>query len=143
MKTIAVITPILLCLTHSALAEKTGTLEEFSTVKFEKGSLVVVDRLDGEKVKALIGEAEECRTLQDGERVRVPLGRISFFQNGKQAVSFRPLEDQRGFLVRKTFDDRKTGGGLRAVQFRLTIGKDGSLVYGEADSMKENSPKVY
>jgi len=140
MKTIAVIPSILLGLAHASLAgnglaERSGTLEEFSTVRFEKGSLLVEDRRDGAGYMASIGDNESSE-LEDGARVRLPLGRLSFFHAGKQAVSFRPLEGQRGFLVRKTFDDR-------AVQFRLLIGEDGSLTYGPAQVMKEKAPKVF
>ena len=142
MKTIAVVPPILLCLAHAAfagngLAERSGSLEEFSAVRFEKGSLVVEDRRDGAGYMASIGDSNQPSELEDGARVRLPLGRLSFFQAGRQAVSFRPLEGgQRGFLVRKSSDGR-------AVQFRLLIGEDGSLVYGPAQEMKEKAPKVF
>ena len=149
MKTIALIVPLLLGPTHAALAgnglaEKTGTLEEFSSVRFERGSLMVEDRRDGAGYMASIGGSQQPSELEDGARVSLPLGRLSFFHAGRQAVSFRPLEGgQRGFLVRKTLDDGREGGALRAVQFRLLIGEDGSLTYGPAQEMKEKAPKVF
>lgn len=142
MKTILLLVPLLLGLSHAAfagntLAEKSGTLEEFSAVKFERGSLVVEDRLDGAGYTASIGDSQQPSELEDGARVKLPLGRLSFFQAGKQAVSFRPLDGgERGFLVRKS-------SGGRAVQFRLLISEDGSLVYGPAQEMKEKAPKIF
>jgi len=147
MKSIAVIPPVLLCLAHAAFAgntpagnspsRATGTLEEFSSIRYERGSLVVEDLRDGSGYTASIGEAGNPSELEDGARVSLPLGRLSFFQSGKQAVSFRPLDGgERGFLVRKS-------SGGRAVQFRLLIDEDGSLAYGPAQEMKEKAPKVF
>ena len=142
MKTITLIVPFLLGLSHAAFAgnaptEKSGTLEEFSAVRFERGSLVVEDRRDGSGYMASIGDSQQPSELEDGARVSLPLGRLSFFHAGRQAVSFRPLDGgQRGFLVRKSSEGR-------AVQFRLLIGEDGSLTYGPAEVMKEKAPKVF
>lgn len=134
---------LLMILPGVALAGKPGTLEEFSAVRFENGALVVVNKADGVEFTGRIGEASQEITLEPGERVELPEGQLSFFYVKEQAVSFVPLRQGRGFLVRKSYDRRATGGGLHAVEFQLVIAENGALSFGTAKRVKENGPTAY
>ena len=135
---------LLMFLPVVALAEKPGSLDEvFSSVRYENGALVVVTKPDGVEFTGRVGEASNEITLAPGERAELPEGQLSFFYVGERGVSFVPLRQGRGFLVRKMYDDRKTGGGLHAVEFELVIAVDGTLKFGLAKPVKENGPQAY
>lgn len=127
-----------------ALAEKPGTLHEwFSMVRHENGVLVVETKANGPELAGRIGEASENLVLAPGERAKLPEGELSFFHVERETVSFVPLRQGRGFMVRKIYDDRPKGGGWRAVEFELVIAENGALRFGTARSVTENGPKVY
>ena len=135
---------LLMILPCVALAEKPGTLDEvFSAVRFENGSLVVVNKKDGVEFTGRIGGASDEMKLAPGDRAELPEGQLSFFYVGEQGVSFVPLRQGRGFLVRKMYDDRAKGGGLRAIEFELVIADNGTLAFGTAKPVKENGPTAY
>ena len=135
---------LLMFLPVVALAEKPGSLDEvFSSVRYENGALVVVTKPDGAEFTGRVGEASDEITLAPGERAELPEGQLSFFYVGERGVSFVPLRQGRGFLVRKMYDERAKGGGLRAVEFELVVAEDGTLKFGLAKPVKENGPQAY
>ena len=135
---------LMLSLPAVALAGKPGPLAEvFSSVRYENGALVVVNKPDGVEFTGRVGEASHEMKLAPGESAELPEGQLSFFYVGETGVSFVPLRSGRGFLVRKMYDDRKTGGGLRAVEFELVVAADGSLKFGQPKPVKENGPQAY
>jgi len=145
MKSFAIkaIVLLMMIVPGAVLANKVGTLEDFSSVRFENGALVVVNKEDGVEFTGRIGEASQEMTLAPGDRAELPEGQLSFFYVGERGVSFVPLRHGRGFLVRKMFDDRAKGGGLHAVEFELVVAEDGKLTFGIAKPVKENGPQAY
>lgn len=135
---------LLMVLPGMALAGNPGTLDElFSAVRFNNGTLVVENKVDGVELTGRIGDASDEITLAPGEQAALPEGQLSFFYVGQQGVSFLPLTRGRGFLVRKMYDDRKKGGGMHAVEFQLVIAQNGTLSFGISKPVKENGPTAY
>ena len=131
---------LLLALSLSAGAAEKGTLKEFAAARYENDALVLTLNAISNRLSIQIGTAFMRDRPADGSEIRLPLDQISTFSARHSGLRFTPLENQKGFAVKRVHDFSSMRRGSTTEEFTITIGEDGTLTYGEVTTTKVDGP---
>jgi len=140
MKYIKIVTALLMSLFAITQAAETGSLSEFSKVRFDRGHLVVTTHAAGIQFVGKIGTAGVSRALAKNSEIELPLNEVSVFSDRHISLTFTPLTKGRGFIVKRTTDLRSLRRGLKEEEFSIVIAPNGEVSFSEV-TLRETSSK--
>jgi hypothetical protein len=100
-----------------ANASVKGSLPEFANMKVVHGALIITTDDSQAKYIGSIGNNGISARLPPSSAIEVPLNENSLFYIRHFSITFTPLPEGKGFVVKKTADLRSVRRGLKEESF--------------------------